>query len=184
MIASFAYPMKISSENNNFILSFEHFPEITTWAESEEEILEVARDALEAALAGRIIRKENIPLPGNSILSSQTKLVPVPILIATKAWLFHLMKSKNISNSELARILKIKSEKTIRRLLDPKENSKILSIEEAILKLGGFPYLSFELKEKEGSRKSFTPSYTNKNDSIKEKDVLVQETSKKPYGTA
>lgn len=142
MAVNFIYPMTIKQEGTAYNISFEHFPEIATWADNKDEIMEIARDALEAALAGRINRKEEIPLPNYA--RENTTLIPVPILIATKAWLYYLMKSKNISNSDLARQLNLKSEKTIRRLLDPKENSKISSIEEAILRLEGFPSVSFD----------------------------------------
>ena len=87
MSENFAYPASVVRDEAGFYLvTFPDFPEAATDAESRDDALDEAADALEEAIAGRINRGDLIPYPG--VRKARQALVPVPAQMAVKAALY------------------------------------------------------------------------------------------------
>ncbi len=100
-----------------------------------------AIDCLEEAIAGRIARGDEIPLPGR--LRRGTCLVPVPPVMAAKAALYVAFREAGPAKVELARRLGT-NEKEIRRMLDPKHPTKLSRLVDALAALDRRVVLEFE----------------------------------------
>jgi antitoxin HicB len=134
MSENFAYPASVVRDEAGFYLvTFPDFPEAATDAESRDDALDEAADALEEAIAGRINRGDLIPYP--SVRKARQALVPVPAQMAVKAALYLAVRESGIRNTELAKRLGA-DEKEIRRLLDPHHRSKLPRLEAALEALG------------------------------------------------
>jgi antitoxin HicB len=132
----FDYPITLTPEKNKgFIVIFSDLPEAMTSSETEDEldIFIVAQDALDEAIAGRMVRAESIPLPTAS-KKGQIR-IPLSAQMAAKAALYVSMKESGFSKSDLADELQC-DEKEARRLLDPYHPSKLPRIEQALACLG------------------------------------------------
>ena len=81
----------------------------------------------------RITEREEIPLPSRPRKGQY--LISVPLYLAPKLALYRAMREQGVSNSELARRLKC-SETVVRRMLDPKHDSKPKKLEAALAALG------------------------------------------------
>ena len=92
-----------------------------------------AADALEEAIAGRIDDRREIPAP--SAPRRGERMVSVPPSMALKAVVYLAVQDAGISNSELARRMKL-DEKEARRILDPHHPTRLSKIEEALSVLG------------------------------------------------
>ena len=134
MSEHFSYPASVVRDEAGFYLvTFPDFPEAATDANSREQALDEAADALEEAIAGRINRGDPIPHP--SPRRSRQTLVSVPAQMAVKAALYMAVKEAGIRNTELAKRLGA-DEKEIRRLLDPHHQSKLPRLEAALGAVG------------------------------------------------
>lgn len=130
----FDYPITLTPEKSGgFVISFIDLPEAITSSDTDDEldIFSVAQDALDEAIAGRMIRAELIPLPS----SKAQMFVPPSAQMAAKAALYVAMKESGMNKSDLAYELQC-DEKETRRLLDPHHPSKLPRIEEALACLG------------------------------------------------
>lgn len=121
------------STDGGFVVTFADLPEAITQGEDEADALSQAADALEEAIAGRLRRGEEIPIP--KAMSKTSYPVPVPAQMAAKAALVLSVREAGISQSELAERLGC-DEKEVRRLLDPRHASKLPRIEAALAELG------------------------------------------------
>ena len=132
---SFAYPATLTPDREvgGFTVTFPDLPEAITQGESRLDALKQAADCLDEAIAGRIRRGDEIPL------ASKTKaiqtLVSVPPLMAAKAALYLAMREAKMSNVKLAKQLGC-DEKDVRRMLDPRHNSRINALQAALAALG------------------------------------------------
>lgn len=130
----FRYPVDlIPSEEGGYVVMFPDFSEAITQGDSESVALEEAIDALEEAVAGRIRREDEIPLP--SKVKAGQHCVWLPTLMVAKASLYLVMRESQMTNVALARKLEC-DEKEVRRLLDPRHPSKVGRIEQALAILG------------------------------------------------
>lgn len=131
---TFVYPATIAVDTAGFYLvTFPDVPEAGTDAESREEALAEAPDALIAALGGYMEAKQAIPHPSH-ITRNQVRVV-LPILVTAKLALYEAMRSGNVTNVELGRRLGL-SEGAVRRLLDLDHRSHVGPIETALAALG------------------------------------------------
>ena len=130
----FEYPANIDEDEAGFhLVTFPDFPEAATDARSPREALAEAVDCLEEAVAGRMKRGEDIPIP--SPVRERTLLIALPALNAMKAALYLAMRERQISQGALA--LKLgKNEKDVRRLLDPEHATPISALERALRAIG------------------------------------------------
>lgn len=131
---SYQYPVNFKrAEEGGFVITFPDVPEAITQAETIEEALEEAADALEEAIIGRINTGEEIPAP--SVPRKRQYLIPVPPQTAFKAALWEEIHGQRVNKVELAARLGI-DEKEVRRLLDPHHASKLPRIAEILERVG------------------------------------------------
>jgi antitoxin HicB len=137
------YPASVLREENGrgFYVRFKDLPEALTGGDDLEDSLEQASDCLAEALAGRIRRGAAIPAP--SSLKRGQHPIGVPLYLAPKLALYLAMREQAIRNTELAGRLGV-SETVVRRMLDPKHNTKPEKIQAALNALGKRIVVSFE----------------------------------------
>src|SRR5262245_7456450 len=103
-MSSFRYPATVTVDAAGFYLvTFPDVPEAGTDAETREEALREAVDALIAALGGYVHNRRLIPKPSKAQLG-QT-MITLPTLVAAKLALYEAMYGTGISNVELGRRL-------------------------------------------------------------------------------
>jgi antitoxin HicB len=131
----FTYAVKLTPDKRDggYVVTCRDLPEVITQGETFEEAVAEAADALEEAVAGRIDDRRDIPMPTAKKRGERT--VSVPPSMALKAAVYLAVRDAGISNSELARRLRL-DEKEARRILDPHHPTKLPRIEAALAALG------------------------------------------------
>jgi len=133
-MSSFTYPVTIGVDTAGFYLvTFPDIPEAGTDAETREEALGAAPDALITTLGGYIAARRAIPSP--SPATSGQVMVTLPVLAAAKLALYEAMQTAKVTNVALGQRLGI-SEGAVRRLLDLDHRSHIDHVEAALAALG------------------------------------------------
>jgi antitoxin HicB len=128
------YPATFQPESHGaFTVRFPDFPEAITSGRNHADALSEAEDCLQEAIAGRMVRKEDIPAA--SRLKRGQAGVRVALYLAPKLALCLAMREKRINNSELARRLGV-TETIVRRMLNPKHDTKPEKLQEALELLG------------------------------------------------
>ena len=137
------YPANIIREENGkgFHVRFHDLPEALTGGTDIDDTLSDAADCLAEAIAGRITRGDLIPEP--SKLKRGQHPVSVPLYLAPKLALYLAMREGGMRNTELAKRLGV-SETVVRRMLDPKHNTKPEKIQAALRVLGKRIVVRFE----------------------------------------
>lgn len=135
MMRTLAYPADFApdKEAGGFSVTFPDLPEAITQGDDHSDALEQGSDCLDEAIAGRIRRGDKIPEPSRA--RAAQPVIPLSPLMAAKAALYLAMREAKISNVKLARQLGC-DEKDVRRLLDPRHNSRITALEAALAALG------------------------------------------------
>ena len=130
----FAYPAQFTpDEGGDYMVRFRDLPEAITSGRDMADAIEQAADCLQEALAGRLVRREAIPRPSKQRRGERR--IPVAMYLAPKLALFSAMERSGVNNSELARRLGL-TELIIRRMLNPKHETKAGKIEAALRALG------------------------------------------------
>lgn len=129
------YPVQFTPDTGDggFTVTCRDFSEVITQGDSLADCLAEAADCLEEAVASRLKRNADIPVPSAPLDGEH--LVAVPLSMSLKAALYQAMKEEGISKSELARRMG-SDEKDIRRMLDPRHPTKAPAIERALALLG------------------------------------------------
>lgn len=129
------YPVKLTPDtiDGGFTVTCRDFPEAITQGETASEAVLEASDAIEEAIASRMKRGVDIPIPTSKKQGEQ--MATVPLSTSLKAALYQAMREDNITKSELARRIGV-DEKEVRRMLDPRHPSKTPAIERALLCMG------------------------------------------------
>ncbi len=137
------YPASILREENGkgFFVRFTDLPEALTGGDDMEDSLAQAADCLAEALAGRIRRGDQIPAP--SRLKRGQHPIGVPLYLAPKLALYLAVREQGLRNTELAKRLGV-SETVVRRMLDPKHDTKPARIQAALKALGKRIVVTFE----------------------------------------
>jgi antitoxin HicB len=137
------YPAIILREENGrgFFVRFTDLPEALTGGDDMEDSLAQAADCLAEALAGRIRRGDPIPAP--SRLKRGQHPIGAPLYLAPKLALYLAIREQGLRNTELAKRLGV-SETVVRRMLDPKHDTKPARIQAALNALGKRIVVSFE----------------------------------------
>jgi len=131
---TFIYPTKIERDEKGFFLAtFRDIPFAATDGKTFDEALENAADCLCEALASCIADNEEIPLASEP--EADEHLVAPTALIAAKAALYTTVKAQGLSKTALAGILGV-SETVGRRLLDPRYQTKLIKIDQALNAMG------------------------------------------------
>jgi antitoxin HicB len=133
-MGTFTYPATLTVDTAGFFLvTFPDVPEAGTDAETHEEALCAAPDALIAALGGYIAARRPIP-PPSSMQPGQV-MVTLPVLVVAKLALYEAMRTATVTNTELGRRLGL-SEGAVRRLVDLDHRSHMGHVEAALAALG------------------------------------------------
>jgi len=131
----FTYAMRLTPDraDGGYVVTCRDLPEAITQGESIQEALTEAADCLEEAIAARMDDRRDIPEPSAPKRNEQA--VSVPTSMALKAAVYLAVREAGISNSDLARLMKL-DEKEARRILDPHHPTKLPRIEAALSALG------------------------------------------------
>ncbi len=124
-----AYPFNVRKQGDEYIVTFPDVPEAITGATSRNEAIELARDALIAALGFYIEDHREILAPSAS--KPKQLMAYLRPLEAAKLALYMAMYESKTSNVRLAKQLDV-DEKSVRRYLDLDHNTKIETIREAL----------------------------------------------------
>ena len=137
------YPASFLPEESGqgFHVRFPDLPEALTGGTDLLDTQEQAVDCLAEALAGRITRGDAIPDP--SKIKRGQYPVSVPLYLAPKLALYLAMRQSGLRNTDLAKRLGV-SETVVRRMLDPKHNTKPEKIQAALAMLGKRIVISFD----------------------------------------
>jgi antitoxin HicB len=98
-----------------------------------DEAFVEAVDCLDSYLCINMQLKEPIAPPSRPRRGA--KLIPVPLYLAPKIALYMAMQEQKVTNAELARRLRVR-ETIVRRLLDPRHESRAESLQKALAALG------------------------------------------------
>jgi antitoxin HicB len=137
------YPATVLPEENGcgFHVRFPDLPEALTGGDDLEDTLAQAADCLAEAIAGRIARGNAIPRPSKA--KRGQRLVSVPLYLAPKLALYLAMRERGLRKTDLAKQLGV-SETVVRRMLDPKHDTKPEKIQTALAALGKRIVVTFE----------------------------------------
>jgi antitoxin HicB len=131
---TYAYPAKFSrDEGGRVLVEFVDFPRAATDGADMDEAMSEAIDCLGSTISIAMALKEEIPSPSRR--RGGAHLVPVPLLLAPKLALYLAMREQGVNNSELARRLGV-TELVVRRMLNPKHETKAARINVALAMLG------------------------------------------------
>jgi antitoxin HicB len=127
------YPVVLEQDDNKTVLvSFPDFPEAHTFADTKEEALARAVDALETVIDAYIKDRRAIPAPSRIAGAS----VELPALVDAKVQLYGAMSAQHVGKAELARRLNVHLPQ-VDRLLAMKHGSQVSQLEAAAKALGG-----------------------------------------------
>lgn len=141
MHTQWTFPVLIHEEDGDFVVTVRELPEVVTSGYSLVEALELAEDAIEVAVAGRMEDDMELPHPGRA--KEGEHLVSLPARMAAKASVYSAWKSAAVTKVELARRLS-RDEVEVRRILNPRHGTKLDQLDEAARALGGRLAVSFE----------------------------------------
>jgi antitoxin HicB len=131
---TFAYPAVFRrDEDGRTLVGFPDFPTAHTDGADANEAMEEAIDCLGSSIAFAMADKADVPRP--SRLKRGQKMVPMPLWIVAKLALYWAIRELGLSQSELARRLKVR-ETVVRRMLDPNHDTRPEKIQAALEALG------------------------------------------------
>jgi antitoxin HicB len=134
MTINFTYPAEIKEDEGGFFtVSFRDIPFAVTDGITLEDALEEAADCLSEALASCIENNEAIPLPSEPLEGEY--MVSPTALIAAKTALYLAAREQGITKTALSARIGV-SEAVGRRLLDPRYQTKLVKIDEALHAMG------------------------------------------------
>ncbi len=130
----YAYPAKLTKgEDGRYLVEFPDLPEALTDGATRQEALGEAADCVSEAVASRIVDGDDIPRP--SPMRRGQHRIPVDPIVAMKAALYSAMAERGINAASLAQALDV-DHKVVRRLLDPRYQSKLPRLQEALAVVG------------------------------------------------
>ena len=116
-----------------YTLTFPDLPEAITSGKNLPDALEQGFDCLQEALAGRIVRRDLVPVPSKP--KRGQRMIGVALYLAPKLALYLAMRNARVNNSELARRLGC-TELVMRRMLNPKHDTRPEKLQAALAALG------------------------------------------------
>jgi antitoxin HicB len=139
--------------NGTLLVTCPDLTEVTTFGSDEADALRHAREAIEEAIAARIARRADIPLPsaprtrqkGKAAAKDTPKVacVVLPTQTALKAMLHRAMRAQNLRKADLERRLRLHGPQ-VDRLLNPRHASRLDQIEAALAAVGKRPVVDVE----------------------------------------
>jgi len=137
------YPAIFPPEDDGkgFRVRFPDLPEALTGGDDLPDTFVQAANCLAESIAGRIARGDEIPSPSKAKRGQH--LISVPLYVVPKLALYLAMRERRMANTELAKRLGV-SETVIRRMLNPKHDTKPEKIQAALIALGKRVVVTFE----------------------------------------
>lgn len=137
------YPASFVPEESGrgFHVRFPDLAEALTGGDDVADTFVQAADCLAEAIAGRMIRGDGIPAPSRAKRGQH--LIGVPLYLAPKLALYLAMRERHMAKTELAKRLGV-SETVVRRMLNPKHDTKPEKIQAALAALGKRIVVIFE----------------------------------------
>ena len=131
----YAYPCRIQRNEieAEYLVSFPDVPEALTSGRDFPEAVEMAGDALVAALCTYVERRLAVPVP-SAVMDGQ-EVVAVHPVAAAKLELYSAMRVQRLTKRALAERLGV-SESTVGRLTDPDHRSHIDLVVNALREIG------------------------------------------------
>ena len=120
------YPVRLTAEGEHVLVDFPDFPEAHTFAETREEALTRASDALLTVIDAYMKDRQRLPQP-----SKGRVMVDVPPLAVPKIGLYSAMREKRITKAELGRRLGWHMPQ-VDRILDVHHASRMDRLEQAL----------------------------------------------------
>lgn len=127
------FPVTLTPEGSGFVVTFPDIPEAITQGETREEALQMAQEALEAALEFYFEDRRPVPIPYEC--TQEEDAITLPASLVAKILLLNEMLAQNIRPAELARRLGT-SPQTVNRLINLQHTSRIDGIDAALHVLG------------------------------------------------
>ncbi|ASG64901.1 antitoxin [Idiomarina piscisalsi] len=126
------YPVIIKPDGNTFMVRFVDIPEAMTCADTYEEALEEARDALITAFEFYFEDQRQIPMPSDA---NGRDVISVPASVWAKVLLLNTMLNEHISQAELARRMGTRKQE-MQRIINLGHNTKIDKLNKALEAMG------------------------------------------------
>ncbi|MGI4861930.1 MAG: type II toxin-antitoxin system HicB family antitoxin [Janthinobacterium lividum] len=127
------YPVLIELDEPGFMASFRDIPEAFTGAETREETLVMAADALRVSMDFYFDDKRPVPVP--SELRKGEEWVALPASVSAKILLLNEMLAQGVEPSELARRIDTRAQE-MNRILSLSHATEIDTIAAALAALG------------------------------------------------
>ena len=118
---TFAYPAVFKRDGGRILVAFPDFPTAHTDGADANDAMEEAIDCLGSNIAFIMADRADVPKPSRP--KRGHKLVPVPLWIVGKLALYWAVREIGMSQSELARRLKVRKT-VVRRMLDPNHDTR------------------------------------------------------------
>jgi antitoxin HicB len=122
-------------DNGTLLVTCPDLPEVATFGEDAEDAMHRGADAIEEALAARISRREEVPMPSAALHERHPRPVRLPPLTVAKVELYRAARSQGVSKAELARRLGWHGPQ-VDRLFDLNHRSTIEHIDQALRAIG------------------------------------------------
>jgi len=136
------YPVLLRREEDGDVHVYARdLPEAVTSGRDEAEALEMAADALGAAVEYLVERGDDVPEPSRP--RAGERLVPLPAESAAKLLVWRAWRASGLSKVALAELLKL-GENEVRRILDPRHGTKLGKLDAAARALGKRIVLTLE----------------------------------------
>jgi antitoxin HicB len=131
---TFVYAARFEQgDERGLVVSFPDVPEAITQGDSGADAMKQAQEALGLALL--TYPRRGLPVPDAK--AKGRRLIPIAVApeVAAKIAVLEAFQRSGISKSELGRRIG-KDEKEVRRILDPRHNTKLATLTEALRELG------------------------------------------------
>lgn len=125
------YPIQIEPDGEGYLVTCPDFPEVTTDCDSLAEAPIRAKDAIEEAIAGRLTRFTQIPLPSKG----DTLAAPISLQLELKVLLLCRLLEGGETIAGLATRLGW-HQRAVDRLFDPNHMSQLDQMDAALQALG------------------------------------------------
>lgn len=127
------YPATFTPETGGFVVTFRDIPEAITQGDTEQEALDMARDALITAMD--FYFEDRRPVPAPSKAKPGERLISLPIVLSAKVLLLNEMLAQKVIPAELARRMGVKPQE-VTRILDLGHSTKIDTVAAGLSALG------------------------------------------------
>jgi antitoxin HicB len=128
-----AYPVKLTPDEDTWLVTSRDFPELTTFGMTKDEALAYAVGAFREAIAARFAYRETIPLPSKPRRGES--LVTLPAQVAVKVLLDRNMLDKGLRKSDLARRIGVHKQE-MDRIFSLNQATSLTKLEKAFAALG------------------------------------------------